>query len=97
MIETKDAGVLLGGSVIVRTTNNRGLTPEEVAERAVERIIYVGQQTHPAIRDQAQAFKEHIRHVIVHHMKEAIKNDRATIAIRMKDAGHPELIKLLEN
>lgn len=96
MTETKDAGVLLGGSVIVRTTNNRGFTPEEVAERAIEKIIYVGQQTHPAIRDQAQAFKEHIRHVIVHYMKEAIKNDRATIAIRMKDAGHPELIKLLD-
>jgi hypothetical protein len=97
MIEAKDTGVLLGGGVIVRTTDNRGFTPEEISERAVERIIYVGQQTHPAIRDQAQAFKEHIRHVIVHYMKEAIKNDRATIAIRMKDAGHPELIKLLEN
>lgn len=92
----KDTGVLLGGSVIVRTTNNRGFTPEEVAERALERIIYVGEQTHPAIRDQAQAFKEHIRHVMVYYMKEAIKNDRATIAVRMKDAGHPELIKLLE-
>lgn len=92
----KDTGVLLGGSVIVRTTNNRGFTPEEVAERALERIIYVGEQTHPAIRDQAQAFKEHIRHVMVYYMKEAIKNDRATIAIRMKDAGHPELIKLLD-
>lgn len=97
MIETKDAGVLLGGGVIVRTTHNRGFTPEEVAERAVERIIYVGEQTHPAIRDQAQAFKEHIRSVVTFYIKEAIKNDRATIAIRMRDAGHPELIKLLEN
>lgn len=96
MIETKDTGVLLGGGVIVRTTHNRGFTPEEVAERAVDRIIYVGEQTHPAIRDQAQAFKEHIRHVVVHYMKEAIKNDRATIAIHLKDAGHPELIKLLD-
>lgn len=96
MTETKDAGVLLGGGIIVRTTNNRGFTPEEVAEVALDKIIYVGEQTHPAIRDQAQAFKEHIRHVLVFYMKEAIKNDRATIAIRMKDAGHPELIKLLD-
>lgn len=96
MTELKDTGVLLGGGVIVRTTHNRGFTPEEVAERAVDRIIYVGEQTHPAIRDQAQAFKEHIRHVIVHYMKEAIKNDRATIAIYLRDAGHPELIKLLD-
>ena len=96
MSAVKDTGVLLGGSVIVRTTHNRGFTAEEVAERAVEKIIYVGESTHPAIRDQAQAFKEHIRYVVTHYIKEAIKNDRATIAIRMKDAGHPELIKLLD-
>jgi hypothetical protein len=97
MIETKDAGVLLGGGVIVRTTENRGFTPEEIAERAVERIIYVGEQTHPAIRDQAQAFKEHIRAVVTFYIKDAIRNDRVTIANRLRDAGHPELGIILKD
>jgi len=91
-----DVGVLLGGLVQVQTTQNRGLTAEEVAERAVDRIISVGQNSHPAIRDQAQAFREHIQAVVTFYMKEAIKNDRATLAIRLRDAGHPELTSLLE-
>jgi hypothetical protein len=97
MIETKDAGVLLGGGVIVRTTENRGFTPEEIAERAVERIIYVGEQTHPAIRDQAQAFKDHIKAVVAFYIRDAIKNDRVTIANRLREAGHPELGIILKD
>ena len=83
--------------VDVRTTHNRGFTPEEVAERCVERIISVGDQTHPAIRDQAHAFKEHIRAVVTFYIKDAIRNDRHTIATRLRDAGHPELSTILEN
>ena len=91
-----DIGVLLGGSVMVQTTQNRGLTAEEVAERAVDKIISVGEQSHPAIRDQAHAFRQHIQAVVSFYIKEAIKNDRSTLAIRLREAGHPELIKLLE-
>lgn len=83
--------------VDVRTTDNRGFTPEEVALRCVDKIISVGDQTHPAIRDQAHAFKEHIRAVVAFYIKDAIRNDRHTIAIRLRDAGHPELTTILES
>ncbi len=53
-----EVAFLLGGNnVKVVTTSGRGFTPEEIAERALDKIIYVGSQTHPAIRDQAEAFK----------------------------------------
>jgi hypothetical protein len=96
MMHMSDNGVLLGGSVVVMTTNNRGFTPEEVAERALDKIIYVGGNCHPAIRDQAEAFRENIRQILVFYMNEAIKSDRTTIAARLREAGHPELIKLLD-
>ncbi len=83
--------------VEVRTTSNRGFTPDEVAQRCVDKIIFVGDQTHPAIRDQAHAFKEHIRAVVSFYIKDAIKNDRHTIATRLRDAGHPELTTILES
>jgi hypothetical protein len=89
-------GILLGGSVTVLTTDNRGFTPEELAERALDKIIYVGGNCHPAIRDQAEAFRENIRHVLVFYMNEAIKSDRTTLAASFREAGHPELIKLLD-
>ena len=68
---------------------------EEIAERALNRIISVGSETHPAIRDQAVAFRENIRQVLVKSMKDAIQSDRTTLANRLTQAGHPELIKLL--
>ena len=86
---------ILSGGVVIQTTSNRGFTPEEIAERALDKIIYVGSETHPVIRDQAVAFKENIRHVLIKYMKEAIQSDRTTLANRLTQAGHPELIKLL--
>ena len=91
-----EVSVLLCGGVTVLTTEGRGFTPEEIAERALDRIIYVGSQTHPAIRDQAEAFKENIRTVLVHYMREAVRSHHVTLANKFKRAGHPEFIKLLD-
>lgn len=87
--------VLLGG-VVVHTTNNRGFTPEELTERAIEKIIYVGSNSHPAVRDQAEAFRGAIKGVILAYMKEAVSCHNVTIANRLTQAGHPELVKLLD-
>lgn len=91
-----EVAFLLGGEgVKVMTTQGRGFTPEEVADRAVDRIISVGSQTHPAIRDQAEAFKENIRKVLVFYIKEAVRSDHVTLANKLRKAGYPELVKLL--
>jgi ribosomal protein L17 len=82
--------------VEVKTTHNRGFTPEEVAQRCVEKIISVGDKSHPAIREQAYAFKEYIEAVVTFYIKDAVQNDRHTIATRLTNAGYPELTILLE-
>lgn len=84
------------GSVMVMTTEGRGFTPEEVAERALDKIIYVGSNAHPAIRDQAEAFKDSIRQVLVHYMHEAVRSHNVTLANKLQQAGHPELTALLD-
>ena len=94
-IFTNDSGVLLGGSVIVNTTTGRGFTPEEIAQRAADKIISVGDTAHPVIRDQAQAFKSHIQKVVEFYIKEAVRNDRATLALKLQEAGYPDLVSLL--
>ena len=86
---------LLSG-VSVQTTEGRGFTPEELAERALDKIIAVGETSHPVIRDQALAFRGRLRNVLILYMKEAVKSDRTTIANRLRDSGHPELLKLLD-
>ena len=87
--------VLLGGGVKVMTTSGRGFNPEEVAERALDKIIAVGSDSHPAVRVQAEAFKNDIRKVLVQYMKEMVRSHNTTLAHRFKEMGHSELIKLL--
>lgn len=84
------------GDVMVMATEGRGFTPEEIAERALDKIIYVGSHTHPAIRDQAEAFKDNIRQVLVQYMHEAVRSHNVTLVNKFKQAGHPELIPILD-
>ena len=84
------------GDVMVMSTQGRGFTPEEIAERALDKIIHVGSSAHPAIRDQAEAFKDSIRQVLVYYMHEAIRSHNVTLVNKFQQAGHPELIPILD-
>ena len=77
--------------VNVQTTQNRGFTPDEHAERCVEKLISVSDDAHPAIRDQAKAFQKHMEKVVAFYMREAIRSDRTTVYNALNDAGHPKL------
>lgn len=77
------------GNVMVVTYNNRGASVEELADRAVNKIISVGKVADPVLCEQAMAFREQIRSVIEFYMHEAIKADRTTqINEIMKKGGY---------
>ena len=80
----------------VHTTQGRGHTPEELANFALDKIMYVSKDASPLIKDQAEAFKEHIRAVLVKYLKQAVTSDRTTLANKLRQAGHSDLIKILE-
>lgn len=84
-------GSALSGSVSVSTTDGRGHTPEELAELCAAKLISVSEDAHPAIREQAKAFRAAIVHVVTRYMKEAVTNDRVTVYNALVDAGHPQL------
>ena len=77
--------------VKVHTTEGRGFSPDEVAVRCVDKLISVSDTAHPAIRDQARAYKAHMEKVVAYYMREAIRSDRTTVYNALVDAGHPEL------
>ena len=81
--------------VQVHTTNGRGFTPEEVAKRCADRLMYVADSAPLEIREQAMAFKDHIEKVVALYMHEAIASDRTTVYNALKDAGHPDLAELI--
>lgn len=91
-----NVGALLGGSVLVKATQGRGFTPEEIADMALDRIIYVGGNAPPVIADQAAAYRENIRKVLVHYMNEAVRAHNVTLVSKFKQAGYPELVKILD-
>ena len=80
----------------IHTTEGRGHTPEEIAEFALAKIMYVSKDANPLIREQAEAFQSYIREVLVKYLKQAVQSDRTTLANKLREAGHSDLIKILE-
>ena len=83
------------GTVGVETTSHRGFTPEEVAERCLDRIVSVSDTAHPTVKQQALAYRGHIRSVLLYYMKEAIKSDRTTIYNALIEAGQKDLAEAI--
>ncbi len=90
------SGGALLGDIKAMGVSGRGFTPEELADNALDRIISISSSADPVIRQQAEAFREHIRAVLVSYGRQCVKSNHTTIYNRLRDAGHPELTKLLE-
>ena len=81
--------------VDVSTTTNGGHPPEFWAKRCAERLISVADSAPPALREQAQAFKDQMEQVVLFHMKRAIQSDRSTVGHVLTEAGQPQLAELV--
>lgn len=75
----------------VITTDNRGLTPEELAEQCAGKILHVSDTAPQEIRDQAVAFRQKLLILLTEYMKRSVRNDRVTVYNAILEAGHPEL------
>ena len=83
------------GDIVVKTTQRRGLSPEELAERAVEQIVNVSDSVDPIVKQQAEAFRSRIYHVVLGIIKQAIKSDRNTLMNEFIQQGHPDIADIL--
>jgi hypothetical protein len=82
--------------VKVQTTNNRGFTPEELAEQALDKIVSVSDNADPIVREQAHAFRERIRYVLIHYLKQAARSDRTTVCAALNAAGQSSLSEMIK-
>lgn len=85
------------GQVFVTTTTDKGHDPEFWAQSAADRIVSVGGNCHPAIAQQAEAFKESVRATALHYMKEAIKSDRTTLIAELERQGHKDMADIIRS
>ena len=83
------------GTCEVYTTEHRGFTPEEIAERAVPKIVFVAEGAGPEVREQAEVFKNRLFHVIVKACNDAIRSDRTTLTNLLDQQGHKDMADIL--
>ena len=83
------------GDIAVKTTNNKGLSPEYWTERILERLISISDSADPMVKAQADAFRNSIAQVILIYMRQAIASDRSTVAGLLEKQGHKDMADII--
>jgi hypothetical protein len=83
------------GNLGVTTTDNRGLSVDEVSEMAVNKIISVSDTAPAPIRAQAHAFRDACKNIVMYYMQEAIKNHMCTIGNQLEQQGQKDLANII--
>ena len=83
------------GAVSAQTTEGRGSTAEEFAERCLNKIVHVADSAPPAIKQQAESFQDQLRAVLVFYIKEAIRSDRTTVCNALSEVGQNDLAEMI--
>ncbi len=83
------------GDIEVKTTNNKGLSPEYWTERIIDKLISISDSADPMVRAQAQAFKDSMTQVVLLYLKQAIASDRATVAGLLEKQGHKDMDNII--
>ena len=85
------------GTPTVVTTINRGMNAEEWAESAVRKIVSVSMDSPMPIREQALAFRENIKNILIHYFKKVARSERTTVKAILEKEGYFELAKHIED
>jgi transposase len=83
--------------VSVQTTSNRGSTPEEIAARCVDKIVYVDPDSDQEALAKATELQARMTALIAHYISEAIKSDRSMVYHKLAAAGHTNIVELIRS
>ena len=83
------------GSVVVKTSEQGGLSNEQIADLAVEKIASVSEDAPSHLKEQAKLFKEQLKGIIHHYLLLARKEERASIIQVLRSSGHKEMAEYI--
>ena len=83
------------GSVVVKTSDKGGLTNEQIADLAVDKIASVSENAPSHLKEQAKLFREQLKGIIHHYILLARKEERATIIQALRSNGHKEMAEYI--
>ena len=82
-------------SVNVATSDNGGLSSDQIVELAMDKILKVANTAPEPIKDQALAFQDNIRTVLKQYIDLAKREERGTICQKIREAGQKDLADLI--
>jgi hypothetical protein len=81
--------------VKIHTANNGGHSLDAISDMCVDKLMSVSENAPDVIRAQAEAFKAEMLHIVRQYIKMAVKEDRATMFVKIQEAGFPDLAEQL--
>ena len=90
-----NVGVSQTGKVNVMTSDQGGLTNEQISDLAVDKIVSISNDAPPHIRQQANQFREHLKKVLYHYLLLARKEERASIVHILRSNGQKEMAEYI--
>ena len=90
-----NVGVSQAGSVNIMTSDKGGLTNEQIADLAVDKIVSISDEAPAHIRQQANQFREHLKKVMYNYLLLARREERGTIIQALQSNGHKEMAEYI--
>ena len=81
--------------VNVITSSDGGLSTDQIVSLALDKILYVSDNSPPEIREQAIAFRSKMAGVLLHYVSLARREERATISAVLEKNGHSDVAKMI--
>tara|TARA_R110001592_G_scaffold91646_1_gene267988 strand:- start:379 stop:669 length:291 start_codon:yes stop_codon:yes gene_type:complete len=83
------------GQVGVATSDNGGLSNEQISEMAIKKIISVSESAPEPIKQQAHVFADNVRNLLHYYIELARKEERANICHQLREAGQNDLAEVI--
>ena len=83
------------GNIKVFTSTNGGHSPEQITEMVMNKIMSINETAPPAIRDQALAYRNDIKDVILYYMRKMAQSERTTMWALLRKQGHEDMAEII--
>jgi len=78
------------GAVNIMTSENGGLSNDQIAEMLATKLIYISDDAPEPIRLQAEAFRDKVRNLAQYYIELARKEERASSCAKVREAEQIE-------
>ena len=90
-----DLSVATIGSVSIVTSENGGLSNDQIADMLANKLIFISDDAPEPIRLQAEAFRDKVRNLAQYYIELARKEERANICHQLREAGQNDLAEVI--